>query len=149
MKHHWDFFKESDNSFGLFYPIHYTVAAFEHDTRAELARRRLMDAGFADDDLAIASGSFMVRTLESVKGANWLDRWRIRLAQLVGTEAGFIEDDLKLARRGAAFLFVYTPDRDSIDRIHALMHREHPMVARRYHQAGIESICAPAQQSTL
>ena len=149
MKQHWDFFKESDHSFGLFYPMHYTLAAFEHDTRAELARRRLMEAGFDDDDIAIVSGSFMLDTLESIKDANWFDRWRISLARLVGTEAGFIEDDKKLAQRGAAFLFVYTPDPLSIDRIHALLRREHPLFARRYHHAGIESICAPTQQSTL
>jgi hypothetical protein len=149
MKKRWDFFKGSDTSFGLFYPVHYTMAAFDTDSHAEQARNQFLEAGFADEDVATASGSFVVDELESLKDANLFDRWKQEMARIAGTEAGFIEDDIKLARRGGAFVFVYTPDQDSIDRMHALIKRLHPMFARRYHHAGIEAVAYPAQASTL
>lgn len=148
MKHRWEFFKEPDSSFGLFYPMHYTVAAFDTDDRAEYARQRCLEAGFADDDVATASGPFVINRLESMKGANWLDRIEAGIARVVGTEAGYIQDDVKLARRGGAFLFVYTPEQGDIDRLRGLLKRLHPIFARRYHAAGIEAICYPPQ-STL
>ncbi|GAB3039950.1 MULTISPECIES: hypothetical protein [Oleiagrimonas] len=145
MKQHWDFFKDSDSSFGLFYPLHYTMAAFEVDTHAERARQRFLEDGFAEDDVATASGPFVADRLESMDDANWFDRLRAQLADLVGTETGYLQDDRKLAQRGGAFLFVYTPDQDRIDRAHALIERLHPIYARRYHYAGIENIRYPAQ----
>jgi len=35
MEQRWEFFKDSDRSFGVFYPLHYIVAAFETPERAE------------------------------------------------------------------------------------------------------------------
>ncbi|KGI77637.1 hypothetical protein [Oleiagrimonas soli] len=145
MKRHWDFFKDSDASFGLFYPLHYTMAAFEVDTHAERARQHFLDAGFAQDDVAVATGSFVTEQLESMDDAGWFDRLRAQLADLVGTETGYLQDDRKHAQRGGAFLFAYTPDQERIDRAHALLERLHPIYARRYHYAGIERIRYPAQ----
>ncbi|HET7360092.1 MAG TPA: hypothetical protein VFJ04_08090 [Rhodanobacteraceae bacterium] len=146
-KQHWDFFKDSDSSFGLFYPLHYTLLAFDTLERAEQARRQFLDAGFAEDDVATASGPFVIGRLETEEGANWLDRVRAGIAKVVGTEQGYIDDDLHLARRGGAFLFAYTPDDAAIQRVHRLVPRLHPMYARRYHGAGIESIAYPPQST--
>jgi hypothetical protein len=147
-KLHWDFFKDSDSSFGLFYPLHYTIVAFDTLERAEEAHRQFLAGGFAEDDVAVASGPFVIGQLETEEGANWLDRLRAGIAKVVGTEQGYIDDDLKLARRGGAFLFAYTPDDAAIQRVHQLIPRLHPMFARRYHGAGIERIAYPPQ-STL
>jgi hypothetical protein len=148
MKQHWDFFKESDSSFGLFYPLHYTIAAFDTFERAEDVRQQFIARGFNPDDVATASGPFVMNRLETEEGRNWLDRLRAGVARVVGTEAGYIDDDIKLARRGGAFVFVYTPDDDTNQRVHTLLKRLHPVFARRYHQAGIESNVYPPQ-STL
>ncbi len=148
MKKHWGFLKESDTSFGLFYPLHYTVAAFENIDHAEAARHRFMSEGFDGDDVAAVPGSFVINHLESEKDADWFDRVRAGIARVIGTEAGFLDDDLQLARRGGAFLFVYTPGNDSAEQSRRLMQRLHPIFARRYHHAGIESIHYPPQ-STL
>ena len=147
-KKHWDFFKHSDESFGLFYPLHYTVAGFDTIERAEKVRTAFVEAGFAEEDVAAASGPFVVEQLETEEGANWLDRLRAGVARVLGTEAGFLDDDLKLARRGGAFVFVYTPEDVQIERMHALLKRLHPIFARRYLTAGIERIHYPPQ-STL
>lgn len=147
-KKHWGFFKDSDETFGLFYPLHYTIAGFDNIDRAEKVRQAFIDDGFPEEDVAAASGPFVVEELETEEGANWFKRMQAGIAKVIGTEAGFLDDDMKLARRGGAFVFVYTPDDDDIERMHALLKRLHPIFARRYLAAGIESIQYQTQ-STL
>lgn len=148
MKKHWQFLKESDTSFGLFYPLHYTVAAFETIEHAEDARRHFLSDGFDEDDVAAVSGPFVINQLETEEGAHWFDKLRAGIARVIGTEAGFLEDDVHLARRGGAFLFVYTPSEEVAEQARSLIQHVHPIFARRYHHAGIESIRYPPQ-STL
>ena len=145
MRHHWAFFKESDSSFGVFYPLHYIVAAFDTIERANAIRVKFLDAGFAEDDVATASGPFVVDKLESPVGASWFERFEAGFASFLGTELGYIEDDHKLAQRGCAFLFVYTPDVASIRRAEALLTRAHPLSARRYDHVGIRRLIYPSQ----
>lgn len=148
MKEHWDFLKESDTSFGLFYPLHYTVAGFDNIEDAKSARKSLLSAGFGDEDVAAVSGPFVVNHLESDDDPHWFDKVRVRIAEVIGTEAGFLDDDVKLARRGGAFVFVYTPSEDHAGKVRDVVKRVHPIFARRYHRAGIEEIRYPPQ-STL
>ncbi|MCE5234083.1 MAG: hypothetical protein ABFC67_00620 [Mizugakiibacter sp.] len=148
MKQRWAFFKEADRSFGLFYPRHYVVAGFDTYERAQTVARQFIEAGFAHDDVAAATGPFVAQRLESRRSANWLQRIEASIAEAVGTEAGYIEDDLKLARRGGAFLFVYVPDAAAGKRARLLLRRSHPVYARRYHPLGIERLIYPPQ-STL
>lgn len=148
MKQRWAFFKETDSSFGLFYPRHYVVAGFDTYERAREVGQRFVEAGFARDDVAAATGPFVAERLESRHGANWLQRIEAFVAEAVGTEAGYVEDDLKLARRGGAFLFVYVPDRATEGRARGVLRRSHPIYARCYHPLGIERIIYPPQ-STL
>ncbi|NII09304.1 hypothetical protein [Oleiagrimonas sp. C23AA] len=146
MEHRWDFFKEHDSSFGLFYPIHYTMMAFEDFERAKEVEHMLIgEAGFPDEDVAAASGRFVVEEVESQDDANWLDHMQEKIARVVGTEAGYIEDDIKHARNGGAFVFVYTPDDERIERVHKAVERFHPVFARRYLTAGIERLTYPPQ----
>ena len=142
---HWQFFKEQDRSFGVFYPLHYIVAAFDTPERAEAVRKEFVEAGFDDGEVASATGSFVTRTLESMKGATWLERFKIGFASFLGTELGYIDDDRKLAERGAGFLFIYTPDDDSIGKAEKLLRRTHPISARRYDHAGIRRLIYPPQ----
>lgn len=148
MQEHWKFLKESDHSLGLFYPLHYTIAAFDTIERAELAREHFLANGFHVDDVAAASGPFVINHLESGKGAHWFSRLEAEIAKVIGTEAGFLDDDMHVARRGGAFLFVYTPTHELAEQARALIRRVHPVFARRYHRMGIENIQYPPQ-STL
>lgn len=148
MKRRWAFFKEADTSFGLFYPRHYVVAGFDTYERAREVEQQFVEAGFARDDVAAATGPFVTRRLESQRGIPWLKRAQAHIASAIGTEAGYIEDDLKLAQRGGAFLFAYVPDAAAGERARLLLRRSHPVYARRYHALGIERLVYPPQ-STL
>ncbi|HET7268239.1 MAG TPA: hypothetical protein VFJ15_09030 [Oleiagrimonas sp.] len=145
MKQHWDFLKESDKSFGLFYPLHYTVAAFNDIEQAEDARNQFLAEGFGHDDVATLSGAFLVNKLESQDGASWLDKLRAHVAEVLGTEAGYLDDDVQLAQHGGAFLFVYTPSEKEAAQVRALIRLVKPVFARRYHHAGIERMRYPPQ----
>jgi len=145
MSKHWEFFKEQDTSFGVFYPLHYVVAAFDTPERAEEVRKRFTDAGFADDDVASATGPFVMRKLESTSGAGWIERFKIGFASFLGTELGYIDDDRKLAERGCGFLFAYTPDDASTKRAEDLLIHTHPLSARRYDHVGIRRLIYPPQ----
>jgi hypothetical protein len=145
MEQRWAFFKDKDHSFGVFYPLHYIVAAFDTPERADAVRTLFCDAGFDDSDVASATGPFVTQKLESMKGATWLEKFKIGFASFLGTELGYLDDDRKLAERGAGFLFIYAPDDDSIHKAEALLLRAHPLSARRYAHAGIRRLIYPAQ----
>lgn len=145
MRQHWDFFKTSDTSMGVFYPLHYVLAAFENEARAKEIRTRFLEAGFADDDVAAVDGPFVVNTLESLEGSGLIEQAQQSVVRFVGTELGYIEDDRKTADRGAGFLFAYTPDQETTDRAIELLKFAHPIYARRYNLAGIHRISYPKQ----
>ncbi len=145
MREQWDFFKTSDTSMGVFYPLHYTLAAFDSEARAQEIAARFVEAGFASDDVAAIDGPFLVNRLESTDGSNILERVQQGIVSFVGTEFGYIEDDRKTAERGAGFLLVYTPDDETTDRAIELLKLAHPIYARRYHQLGIHRIHYPKQ----
>ena len=145
MGKHWDFFKESDRSWGVFYPRNYIVAGYGSVERAEQVRQELMAAGFASDDVAAASGDFVVRELETGQEPGWLDRLRQEVASAVGTELGYVEDDLRHARQGGAFLFVYVPHDEDVLRARAVIDASGPVYARRYLALGIERYTYPPQ----
>ncbi len=145
MTKHWDFFKESDHSWGVFYPRNYIVAGYGSLDRAQEVRHALIGAGFADDDVAAASGEFVIGQLESAKGSGWFDRIRQEVASAVGTEIGYLEDDLKHARQGGAFLFAYVPTDADVLRARSVIDASNPVLARRYLALGIERYAYPSQ----
>jgi hypothetical protein len=147
MQQRWEFFKDQDRSFGVFYPLHYVVAAFETPERAEEVGKEFVAAGFGTDDVASATGSFVTKKLESMEGATWIERFKIGFASFLGTELGYIDDDRKLAERGAGFVFIYTPDDASIEKAEAILQRAHPLTARRYDHAGVRRLVYPPQNA--
>lgn len=145
MKRHWEFFKEGDHSFGMFYPRHYIVAGFETHAQAEAAERELLRQGFGADDARAATGDFVANELESMDDASFLDKLKIQISKAVGTEAGYIEDDLELARQGGGFLFVYVPADEDCARAMAVLEPLDPVFARRYLPMAIERLIYPAR----
>lgn len=145
MQKRWDFFKESDTSFGVFYPTHYVVAAFDTLKHAEQAELALKKAGFAADEVRAADGNFVVHEVESRADASWLDDIKAQIARVVGTETSYIDDDMALARRGAAFLFVHAPDHDSMKRTEHELRKLHPIYARHYLPTGVVHLVQPVQ----
>lgn len=145
MKTHWEFFKEGDHSFGMFYPRHYILAGFANLEQAQAAEGALLLDGFPEDEVRSASGQFVVDELESMEDASFLDRLKMQISRAVGTEAGYIDDDLELARRGGAFLFVYAPTDEDCRRAVAVLELQHPVFARRYLTMAIERLIYPAR----
>lgn len=139
----WDFFKESDTSYGVFYPEHYTVAAFADRRGADAAADAARSAGFAAQDVRAVDGQFMVNELETDHDKSWLDKVKTRIADAVGTETRFIELDAEHARRGAAFLFIYTPDEADGEKVEAILRSGDALYARRYLPLAIERLIEP------
>jgi hypothetical protein len=145
MKQHWDFFKQTDRSFGMFYPRNYIVAGFDTEEHARTTEQQFLDAGFAREDVRSAAGWFVVNDVEQDREPGWIDQVGAQISRLLGTEAGYIEDDLKLARRGGAFLFVYAPDDATTHQATHLLERAHPVFARRYLPFAIQRLIYPPQ----
>lgn len=145
MGQRWNFFKESDDSWGMFYPKNYLVAGYGSRERAEDVRQTLLGAGFAPDEVASASGAFVVEQLENNRDPGFIDRIKQEIAHALGTEAGYIEDDLKHAREGGAFLFVYVPTDAAVARARKVVDASEPVLARRYMALGIERYTYPPQ----
>ncbi|HSX62184.1 MAG TPA: hypothetical protein VLF18_18530 [Tahibacter sp.] len=145
MKTHWEFFKEGDHSFGMFYPRHYILAGFDSFAQAQSAESELLRQGFTAEEVRSATGEFVVNELESMDDASFLDRLKMQISKAVGTEAGYIDDDLELARSGGAFLFVYAPTDDDCRRAMATLGQLHPVFARRYLPMAIERLIYPAR----
>lgn len=145
MRKHWEFFKESDRSWGVFYPRNYIVAGYGSLAHAAEVKHALLGAGFPEDDVAVVDGDFMVNELESTRDAGWFDRIRQEIASALGTELGYLEDDLEHARQGGAFLFVYVPTDENVARARAIIDPSRPVMARRYLSLGIERYAYPPQ----
>ncbi|GMV30267.1 MAG: hypothetical protein AMXMBFR59_23920 [Rhodanobacteraceae bacterium] len=145
MKTHWEFFKEGDHSFGMFYPRHYILAGFGDFPHAQAAEAELLRQGFSADEVRAATGEFVVNELESMKDASFLDKLKMQISRAVGTEAGYIDDDLELARGGGAFLFVYAPSDDDCRRVMTVLRKQYPVFARRYLPMAIERLIYPAR----
>ena len=140
MIRHWAFFKQSDTSFGTFYPNHYIVAGYASLVDAQAAEQAFTESGVEAGDVRAATGDFVVNRLEAHREANWLQRAAAHLAEFAGTEAGFLEDDAELARKGGAFLFVFAPGDPQVERAREVFARHRPAYARRYLHTAIERI---------
>src|SRR5690606_38123039 len=86
------------------------------------------------------SGVFIAGRLESPEGRTRFERFQAHIAEALGTEEVFIEQDLEYAHQGGAFLFVHTPDDESTRRVAELLLEHHPEYARRYGAVAIERL---------
>lgn len=141
---HWSFLKETDSSFGMFYPRHYTLAGFDTEANAMAAASALRAEGFPDEDTRVVDGRYLVSEIEAQKeDSGWLDRLKAGIAEFIGTETYFIDQDITLASQGGSFLFVYTPDEELRDRAERIIRRCDPVYARRYLPMAIERLVEP------
>lgn len=136
----WDFFKDGDTSFGLFYPRHYTLAGYATRDEADRGAGAIRAAGFADEDVRVVSGSFLTDRLASQDDAGMLDRIKASIAEFIGTETYFIDQDIALAKRGGAFVFAYTPEEEDGERIKPALAEPRPVHARRYLAMAIDRL---------
>jgi hypothetical protein len=140
MLRHWAFFKQSDLSFGTFYPRHYIVAGYDSLEAAHEAEYAFSTSGVATHDVRAATGDFVVNQLEAYRGMNWLQRALSHVTRFAGTESGFLDDDAELAQRGGAFLFLFAPGDSEVDHARVIFANHPPVYARRYLGVAIERI---------
>ncbi len=140
----WNFLRDGDESFGMFYPRHYTLAGFADQATAAKAARALADAGYSDTDVHLVRGEELVQKIEKMEAENgWLDRVKASISEFIGTETYFIDHDITMARKGGAFLLVYTPDEEDGDRVSAVLRGNDAQYARRYLNMAIERLIEP------
>ena len=105
--------KESETSFGTFYPKNYVLAVFPDDATAARAGDALRGAGFAGDDVIVASGAQVLAhdaTLNENEG--WFTRLREQWAKLYTDASAGTQRLLEMARAGSAFVLAYAPEDD-------------------------------------
>jgi len=147
MIRHWAFFKQSDTSFGTFYPKHYIVAGYPSFDEARAAESAFTESGVDATDVRATTGDFVVNHLEAHHDANWLERAQAHMAEFAGTEADLLKGDAELAHNGGAFLFVFAPRDSHVNNARKVFARHRPSYARRYLQIAIEHIIEPGSRS--
>jgi hypothetical protein len=135
------FFKGADVEFGVFYPKHCLLTAFENLPDAQGAKLELTQAGFAGEDVACVPGEEVVRFAEDhlLKDGLW-GAMMTELSRTFGTEAVYADKDLAAARKGAAFIAVHCPTGEVKSEAWKVLAHTHPIVARYYSFGGIEHL---------
>lgn len=135
------FFKDKDIEFGVFYPKHCILAAFENLTDADRAKEQLIHAGLVDKDVISISGEEVVLFAEDhlLKDGLW-GVLMTELSRTFGTEAIYADKDLAAAKKGAAFLAVHCPTDKIKTEAWKALEPTHPLVARYYSFGGIEHL---------
>ena len=94
---------ELQESLGAFNPVGHTVLAFANDQAAGEARKALLDAGFAEQDiLTFTSGELFPDLSEMMRNASG--------AAGFGYEIVLMRRYMTLASEGAGWLVVYGPE---------------------------------------
>jgi hypothetical protein len=102
-----EFFKETHTALGVFYPLHCLVAVFPDLAAAQQIARKLGDAGFAGDDVIAVEGTDFIELEKEETGLGNLLMQEI--SRDFGAEQISTDNNIELARRGAAFVVVHCP----------------------------------------
>jgi len=136
----WDFFKKSETSMGVFYPLHYIVAGYDNLDAAQAAEDAFRESGVDAEDVRAAPGEFVAAQLESRSDRNAMDKLNNELVKIFGTEKGYTPEDKQHASDGGAFLFVYAPNDEDAANAKTVFAKNPPVFARRYLRIAIEQI---------
>jgi len=136
-----NFFKESDSSLGVFYPKHYVIGSFPTFEKTKEAEQALRRAGFAEDEVLAVPGSevFLYFAEFRANSGLWASAMTT-LSRAFGTEQVFADDDVELARSGAGFIAVHSPDEATAQRIKSLLEPFQPRALHWYQSGGVQSL---------
>lgn len=130
-----------ESSFGIFYPTGYIVTAIDSYEAAERCKSALIAAGYSEDEVDAVTSKTVISDIEKgVKDADLLTRVKQMFSEAIGTEAGYWENDLVLAKEGAGFLLIYCPTIHEARRVKRLLKSENPKNMRRYAPLVIEDL---------
>lgn len=124
---------EGGTSFGSFYPKNYVLAVFLNDPDADTAGHALETAGFASDDIIVASGADVADHDDAVQSQQGIfaklgEKW----SRLYTDEAAKADTLMAMARDGAAFVLAYAPEDDDAERAANTLKAFNPKVLRKY-----------------
>ena len=125
--------KDGGTSFGSFFPKNYVLAVFKTDAEATQAGDALRAAGFAADDVIVASGADVAEHDAAVHSQQGLlaklgEKW----SRLYTDEAADADALMKLAREGSAFVLAYAPEVADTERATAALRPFSPPILRKY-----------------
>lgn len=134
-------FKEGSSSFGSFYPKHYVLAVFLNNADASAAADALRTAGFAHDDVMVASGEEVAAFNATAKAEQGLlskigEQW----SKLYTDESADARTLMDFAKRGAAFVSAYAPDEENTKRATAVLKPLNPGLMRKYDTLSITEL---------
>ena len=133
-----EFFKETHTALGVFYPLHCLVAAFPDLPAAQLVVRKLGDAGFAGDDvIAIEGTDFIEHEKEETGLGNILMQ---EISRDFGGEQISTDNNLELARRGAAFVVVHCPTDKTKKKAWDVIQPSAPLAAHYYSRVSVDHL---------
>lgn len=119
--------------FGVFYPLHYVVAAFPSEDSARKVKQALHTGGYEEDDvLYFGPKEIEERTGRMIEQAGVLAN--------LGTTVDTIRGHHKLARDGAHFLMIHAPTDDESARVMNVVRREKFRVAQKFHRFAIQEL---------
>ncbi|MEO7363170.1 MAG: hypothetical protein ABI120_22745 [Gemmatimonadaceae bacterium] len=125
--------KDGAQSFGSFFPKNYVLGVFKTDAEAATAGDALRVAGFADDDVIVASGKEVADfDVAATSEQGVLAKLGEKLSRLYTDEAVDAESLIELARGGAAFVLAYAPEDEPTERATGVLKSCRPMVLRKY-----------------
>ena len=119
--------------FGAFYPKGHTVVAFNKESDAKQVLQALRGHGDAFAGSLYLSADEMVRLAEHNLAEGGV------IASM-GTSLTTVQAFLDVARRGATFLILTTPDDPTTQQAMDAVHRVPFMLAQRYHALAIEDM---------
>lgn len=121
------------HSFGAFKPVGHVVVAMPDDARAAQAVAALHAAGFDDDDILQYSAA------EEDDEMDRMLRYTSDFAGF-GYEVSLMRRYKELARNGASWLIVFSPDDAHTARVTAAVQRHGALMAEKYHRLVIEDL---------
>ena len=129
---------EGDNAFGVFYPANHIVAVFPTSVEAVRVKKELENA--TPSAIAV-TGEEMIEfaTDQAVKTGLWGAIMR-EVSRTLGTEEECMDQDVKEAHKGAAFVAAYCPDEQAKANLWAIIKDANPLAARFYGRSGIEHL---------
>jgi hypothetical protein len=119
--------------FGAFYPTGHTVVAFNHASDARKVLQSLVDLGDAFADSFFLSAAQMVQLAEH-------NLTEVGVIASMGTSVTTVQAFLDVARQGASFLILATPDDQTMQQVMDAIHRVPFMLAQRHHALAIEEV---------
>lgn len=133
------FFRTSDTSFGIFYPVDHMIVVFESVAVAGSVERQLHAAGIDADDILVMDAEYVQEDIRvRLTDAGWIDKLVRQFS--IGKERAFWNDDLAWAEQGAGFMAIWCPTEEIAARLADLIRPAQPLSMRRYRALAIETL---------